>query len=91
MLQRVKGMFGCCIPSSAKIEFESDKITFMLSTVLFLSNRLTKAIIGLPKMDKAINDVVKKEKQSLDNGNDENKGNYENMDKKLNEKLAQYF
>ncbi len=78
-------------PNSTKLEFESDKINYMLSTVFFLSNRLTKAITGLSEIDKAIGDVVKEEKQSLDDSNVENKRNYEKMEKEINEILARYF
>ncbi len=79
-------------PPSTKLEFESDKINYMLSTIFFLSNRLTKAITGLSEIDKAINDLVKNEKQSLVGGSSsENKRNYENMEKELNEILAKYF
>jgi len=63
----------------------------MLSTVFFLSNRLTKAITGLSEIDKAIGDVVKEEKQSLDDSNVENKRNHEKMEKEINEILAKYF
>ena len=38
----------------------------MLSTIFFLSNRLTKAITGLSEMDKVIDNFVKKENQRLD-------------------------
>ncbi len=89
--KELRGCLDTVFPPSTKLEFESDKINYMLSTIFFLSNRLTKAITGLSEMDKAIGDVVKKEKQNLDDGNDKNKGNYENMEKELNEILAKYF
>lgn len=78
-------------PPSTKLEFESDKINYMLSTVFFLSNRLTKAITGLSEVDKSINDLVKNEKQNLVGENGENKRNYENMEMELNEVLTKYF
>ena len=78
-------------PPSTKLEFESDKINYVLSTVFFLSNRLTKAITGVSEIDKAIGDVVKEEKQSLDDSKVENKRNYEKMEKEINEILAKYF
>jgi hypothetical protein len=52
---------------------------------------LTKALTGLSEIDKAIGDVVKEEKQSLGDGNVENKRNYEKMEKEINEILARYF
>lgn len=76
-------------PNSKKIEFESDKINYILSTVFFLSNRLAKATIGLTELDKAIGDIEKIEKQSLDSK--ENISHYEKMKKELDEILAKYF
>jgi hypothetical protein len=78
-------------PPSTKLEFESDKINYMLSTIFFLSNRLTKAITGLSEIDKAIGDIVKEENQSLDSSSEENKRNYEKVEKELNEILSKYF
>ena len=63
----------------------------MLSTIFFLSNRLTKAITGLSEIDKTINDLVKNEKQSLSGDSIENKRDYENMEKELDKILAKYF
>lgn len=34
-------------PPSTKLEFDSDKINYIFSTIFFLSNRLGKALIGL--------------------------------------------
>lgn len=76
-------------PNSKKIEFESDKINYILSTVFFLSNRLAKATIGLTELDKAIGDIEKIGKQSLDSK--ENTSHYEKMKKELDEILAKYF
>ncbi len=78
-------------PNSTKLEFESDKINYMLSTVFFLSNRLTKAITGLSEIDKAIGDTVKEEKQSLDGSSDGNKRNKDKIEKEINEILSKYF
>ena len=89
--KELRACLDIAFPPSTKLEFESDKINYMLSTVFFLSNRLTKAITGLSEIDKAIGDVVKEEKQSLGDGNVENKRNYEKMEKEINEILARYF
>lgn len=89
--KELRACLDIAFPPSTKLEFESDKINYMLSTVFFLSNRLTKAITGLSEIDKAIGDVVKEEKQSLDDSNVENKRNYEKMEKEINEILAKYF
>src|SRR5215210_6822490 len=75
--KELRACLDIAFPPSTKLEFESDKINDMLSTVFFLSNRLTKAITGLSEIDKAIGDVVKVEKQSLDGSSGENKRNYE--------------
>ena len=89
--KELRACLDIAFPPSTKLEFESDKINYMLSTVFFLSNRLTKAINSLSEIDKAIGDVVKGEKQSIDDSNVENKRNYEKMEKEINEILAKYF
>ncbi|MDQ6723123.1 MAG: hypothetical protein M3Z01_02500 [Thermoproteota archaeon] len=89
--KELRDCLDIAFPPSTKLEFESDKINYVLSTIFFLSNRLAKSMIGLSEIDKAINDLVSKEKPSLDNGDDEDKGNYQNMEKVLNEILAKYF
>ena len=76
-------------PPSTKIEIESDKINYMLSTIFFLSNRLAKAMVGLSEFDKAINNLAKTGKQSIDTV--ENKQVYETMTKELNNILAKHF
>ena len=89
--KELRACLDIAFPPSTKLEFESDKINYMLSTVFFLSNRLTKAITGLSEIDKAIGDVVKEKNQSLDDSNVENKRIYEKMEKEINEILAKYF
>ncbi len=89
--KELRACLDIAFPPSTKLEFESDKINYMLSTIFFLSNRLTKAITGLSEIDKAIGDVAKEEKQNLDGSNVENKRNYKKMEKELNEILAKYF
>lgn len=85
----IKECLDIVFPNSKKIEFESDKINYILSTVFFLSNRLAKATIGLTELDKAIGDIEKIGKQSLDSK--ENTSHYEKMKKELDEILAKYF
>ena len=89
--KELRACLDTAFPNSTKLEFESDKINYMFSTIFFLSNRLTKAITGLSEIDKAIGNIVKEEKQSLDGSSDENKRNYENMKKELNDILEKYF
>ena len=80
-------------PQSTKIEFENDKINYILSSIFFLSNRLAKSMIGLSELDKQIDTVVKREKNKLVNTNNINKENQDfgDFDKLLDEILAKYF
>jgi hypothetical protein len=80
-------------PPSTKMDFENDKINYILSSVFFLSNRLSKSIIGLSELDKQIDTFVNKEKTKLidtDNINIENEG-IGDFDKLLDGILAKYF
>ncbi len=67
----------------------------MLSTIFFVSNRLTKAITGLSEVDKVIDNFVKKESQSLEMivvvVVKNNKRSSETMGNDLNYILAKYF
>ena len=93
--KELRGCLDAEFPPSTNLEFESDKINYMLSTIFFLSNRLTKAIAGLSEVDKAIDNFVKKESQSLgeggSGGGDTNKRSSETMGNDLNDILAKYF
>ena len=42
-------------PDSRKIEFESDKVNYIMSSIFFLANRISKATIGLAEFDKVVN------------------------------------
>jgi hypothetical protein len=77
-------------PPSTKLEFESDKINYILSTIFFLSNRLAKSITGLSELDKEIENFKKEEKDTLP---DKDGGNvkYAKMEKTLDEILGKYF
>lgn len=101
--RELRGCLDAAFPPSTKLEFESDKINYMLSTVFFLSNRLTKAMTGLSEMDKVIDNFAKKENQSLGDssstgvgsggggGGDENRRPSETMGNDINDILAKYF
>ena len=80
-------------PQSTKIEFENDKINYILSTIFFLSNRLAKSIIGLSELDKHLDTLVKEEKNKLiDSPNvNKEKHDFSEFDKLLDEILAKYF
>lgn len=94
--KELRGCLDAAFPPSTKLEFESDKINYMLSTIFFLSNRLTKAMTGLSEMDKVIDNFVKKENQRLDDdgssgGGVNEKRSNETMGNDLNDILARYF
>jgi Mg2+ and Co2+ transporter CorA len=93
--KELRGCLDAAFPPSTKLEFESDKINYMLSTIFFLSNRLTKAMTGLSEMDKVIDNFVKKENQRLDDDGSSaaaaEKRSNETMGSDLNDILAKYF
>ncbi|MGN6624237.1 MAG: hypothetical protein ACTHKK_08865 [Candidatus Nitrosocosmicus sp.] len=76
-------------PPSTKLEFESDKINYILSTIFFLSNRLAKSIVGLSEIDKEIENIKTEEKVKVTA--DINKETHSNLEKVLDEILAKYF
>jgi hypothetical protein len=80
-------------PPSTKMEFENDKINYILSTVFFLSNRLAKSVIGLSELDKQIDILVNKEKNKLIDTSKVNKENQDfgDLETLLDEILAKYF
>ena len=45
--KHLRECIDAAFPDSKKIELESDKVNYMLSSVFFLANRLSKAIEGL--------------------------------------------
>jgi hypothetical protein len=76
-------------PYSKNIEYESDKINYMLSTVFFLASRLSKAAIGLAKFDNSINNIQDISKNSL--GENENKQPNQKLRSELEEIISDYF
>jgi hypothetical protein len=51
-------------PPSRNIEFESDKINYIFSSVFLLSNRLAKAMVALAELDTALtNNLTETEKK----------------------------
>ncbi|MGN6347842.1 MAG: hypothetical protein ACTHME_09080 [Candidatus Nitrosocosmicus sp.] len=76
-------------PPSTKLEFENDKINYILSTIFFLSNRLAKSIVGLSEIDKEIENIKTEEKVKVTA--DINKETHSNLEKVLDEILAKYF
>ena len=75
-------------PYSKDIEFEVDKINYILSSMFFLSNRLAKATIGLAELDKSLENLKQIGKVSFEKENNEN---YNKFVQDLNEILEKYF
>jgi len=76
-------------PYSKDIEFEVDKINYILSSMFFLSNRLAKATIGLAELDKSLENLKEIGKVSFEKK--ENNENYNKFVHDLNEILEKYF
>src|SRR5215207_6540802 len=76
-------------PDSKKIELESDKVNYMLSSVFFLANRLSKATEGLAEFDRVMNSIEKVGKASLEQK--ENQQLQTKFQKELDDILAKYF
>jgi hypothetical protein len=76
-------------PDSRKIEFESDKVNYILSSIFFLANRMSKATIGLAELDNIVSETKETSEASI-----EKKQNTEDdakMKKLLDEIIAKYF
>ena len=76
-------------PDSRKIEFESDKDNYILSSIFFLANRMSKATIGLAELDKKISETKETIEASI-----EKKQNTEDdakMKELLDEIIAKFF
>ena len=76
-------------PYSKDIEFEVDKVNYILSSMFFLSNRLAKASIGLAQLDKSLENL--KQVGNLSFENRENNETYNKFIHELNEILEKYF
>ena len=87
--RQLRECLDAAFPDSKNVELESDKVNYMLSSVFFLANRLSKASQGLAEFDRMIGSVEKASKLSL-NG-DENQQLYAKFHKDLDEILAKYF
>jgi hypothetical protein len=76
-------------PPAKSIEFESDKVNYLLSSVFFLTNRLAKCAIGLSELDRKIESVEKIGKVSIEK--EENVELYNKFQEQLNGILKKYF
>ena len=81
----LRSCLDAAIPVSGKIEFESDKVNYILSSIFFLANRISKATIGLAEFDKVVNKTKMTSEAGIKRAqNTELKG-------LLNEVIAKYF
>jgi hypothetical protein len=76
-------------PDSKRIELESDKVNYMLSSVFFLANRLSKATEGLAEFDRVMNSFKKVGKASLEEK--ENQELHTKFRRELDDILGKYF
>ncbi len=87
--RQLRECLDAAFPDSKKVELESDKVNYMLSSVFFLANRLSKASQGLAEFDKVMTNIEKVGKASLEDK--ENRQLYIKFHKQLDEILAKYF
>ena len=74
-------------PYSKNIEYESDRINYMLSTVFFLASRLSKSAIGLAKFDNSINNI----QEDITQQHNENKEPNQKLRSESEEIISEYF
>jgi hypothetical protein len=87
--KHLRECLNAAFPDSKKVELESDKVNYMLSSVFFLANRLSKATEGLAEFDRVTNSVENVGKASLEEK--ENQQLHTKFKKELDEILGKYF
>jgi hypothetical protein len=87
--RQLRKCLDAAFPDSKRIELESDKVNYMLSSVFFLANRLSKATEGLAEFDRVVNSIEKVGKASLEEK--ENQKLHTKFRKELDDILAKYF
>ena len=87
--KQLRECLDTAFPDSKKVELESDKVNYMLSSVFFLANRLSKAIEGLAEFDRVMNSTEKVGKTSLEEK--ENQEMHTKFQKELDDILAKFF
>jgi hypothetical protein len=87
--RQLRKCLDAAFPDSKRIELESDKVNYMLSSVFFLANRLTKAIEGLAEFDRIMNSTQKVGNTTLEEK--ENQQIHTKFQEQLDEILAKYF
>jgi hypothetical protein len=76
-------------PDADKIEFETDKINYILSSVFFLTNRISKASIGLAELDRILSEATAIGNINLKDNQDNR--DYNEIRRRLDEIIAKYF
>ena len=87
--RHLRQCLDAAFPDSKRVELESDKVNYMLSSVFFLANRLSKAIEGLAEFDRVMNSTEKVGKVSIEEK--ENQEVHTKFVKELDDILAKYF
>ena len=87
--RQLRECLNAAFPDSKKIELESDKVNYMLSSVFFLANRLSKATEGLAEFDRVTSSIENVGKASLEEK--ENQQLHTKFKKELDDVLAKYF
>ena len=76
-------------PDSEKLNLQGDKVNYMLSSVFFLANRLTKACEGLAEFDRVVGTTEELSRQV--GGDSASQGRAREFSKELDDILARYF
>jgi hypothetical protein len=87
--KQLRRCLDAAFPDSKRIELESDKVNYMLSSVFFLANRLSKATEGLAEFDRVMDNIEKVGKASLEEK--ENQQLHTKFRKDLDDILSKYF
>jgi hypothetical protein len=87
--KQLRECLDAAFPDSKKVELESDKVNYMLSSVFFLANRLSKAAEGLAQFDRVVDNIEKGGKTSLEEK--ENQELHTKFQKQLDDILGKYF
>src|SRR3712207_6845553 len=87
--RQLRKCLDAAFPDSKKIELESDKVNYMLSSVFFLANRLSKAIEGLAEFDRVMSSTQNVGKTSIEEK--ENQELHTKFQRELDDILSKYF
>ena len=87
--RQLRKCLDAAFPNSKSVELESDKVNYMLSSVFFLANRLSKACQGLAEFDRVMTNLEQVGKKSLEEK--ENQEVQTKFQRDLDDILAKYF